>query len=362
MNISSHNITDVSYHYIGLRVLDGLTSASKRSEQIEAVSRSVLKFVSDRALRLMLDRPRGTYESTGEKIYQELVHFQFARLASGRYELTEEGRGALSLLNNQQYTDLRRLMVRVHLQTYDNLRVLVQTHLTTGAILSPIVKSPHLSEINYAEKFLKPTFDGIAGVKAKEALDNLPRKSPSKVEDALRAKILQHAMPSQKMGVALFRSMCDRLISLRLLNKSHISIGKFDFEKTYSPCVTSEPSHSWYDSLQILLDNGELYEIYLCEPDMANKDHQELLLDAINKAFSELQSRVGYYDIPELRNWVCEYLMIPEAAFDDGLNRLLDRTPPLLSVGLQYDKITSQRKPLVRIGQTAQLHNLIRRF
>ena len=50
MNISSYNITDVGYHYIGLRVLGNLPSTARREEQTETVSRSVRKYVSDKAL------------------------------------------------------------------------------------------------------------------------------------------------------------------------------------------------------------------------------------------------------------------------------------------------------------------------
>ena len=363
MNITSYNITDISYHYVGLRVLNGMPSTAKRGEQIEAISRSVLKLVRDRALRLMLPEPTGTFKTVGGKICQELSHFQFARSKSGRYELTQAGEEALYLLNSQQITDLRRLMVRVHLQTYDNLRVMVRTHLENGPILSPIVTSERLSQVDdYVQRLLEPTFGKDAGIIAAEVLDSLPRKSPSKIEDALRAKILGYIMPKQKMRTALFRAMSDRLISLRLLNKPRIVLRKCEFDKTYSPCVIGVPQRPWYEILKIPLADGEFYEFYFCEPDMTKKDHQELLLEAIDKAFSILPMVSGYYDIPDLRDWVCKHLMIPEAAFDDGINRLLDRTPPLLSVGLHYDKITSQRKPLVRTSQTAQLHNLIRRF
>ena len=363
MNITSYNITDVSYHYIGLRVLNGIPSMAKRGEQIEAISSSVLKFASDRALRLMLPEPTGTFKTVGEKICQELAHFQFAHSKSGRYELTQEGEEALFLLNTQQFTALRQLMVRVHLQTYDNLRVVVRTHLENGPILSPIVTTESLARTyDYAQKLLEPAFGKDAGIIAAKVLNSLPRKSPSRIEDALRAKILEQRMPAQNMRTALFRAMSDRLVSLRLLNKPRVAFGGCEFDKTYSPCILDSPQYPWYELLKVPLAHGQFYEFYFCEPDMAKKDHQELLLKAMYKAFSALPLVSGYYDIPDLRDWVCEHLMIPEAAFDDGINRLLDRTPPILSVGLHYDRITSHRKPLVRTGETAQLHNLIRRF
>jgi hypothetical protein len=67
LNISSYNISDVSYHYIGLRVLAGLLPTARREEQITSISRNVLKFVGDKSLRLMLPEPKGTFETVGEK-------------------------------------------------------------------------------------------------------------------------------------------------------------------------------------------------------------------------------------------------------------------------------------------------------
>ena len=79
MNISSYNITDVTYHYIGLRVLANSPEDTGRTIQVREISRNVQKFVTDKALRLMLSQPGGTFQGTGEKVCQELVHFRFAR-------------------------------------------------------------------------------------------------------------------------------------------------------------------------------------------------------------------------------------------------------------------------------------------
>lgn len=362
MNITSYNVTDVSYHYIGLRVLAGMPDATDRNQQIEAISRSVLKFVTDRALRLMLPEPRGTFETVGEKICQELVHFRFASSESGRpYKLDTLGKMALDLLSRKEYFELRRVMAYVHLQTYDNLRAIVETHIDGGPIWRPIVTSGRLTEPDYIQRLLEPTFGQDSMTIAKSIGDELPQ-SPKRIEDALRAKVLRKVMPNQKIGVALFRGICDRLVSLRLLNKSRSITQHCEFEKSYSPCAHDVSSPSWYEPLKVPLANGDSYQIYLCEPNMANSEHQDTLLSAIDQAFAELPTEGGYYDVPDLRDWVCERLLIPEAAFDDGINQLLDRQPSPLSVGLQYDRITGQRRPLVRTHQTTQLHNLIRRL
>lgn len=362
MNITSYNITDVSYHYIGLRVLAGIPDATKRNQQLEAISRSVLKFVTDRALRLMLPEPRGTFETVGEKICQELVHFNFASSESGHpYELTVDGKFALDLLSRKEYVELRRLMAYVHLRTYDNLRAIVETHIEAGPVWRPIVTSGHLAEPDYIQRLLEPTFGQRSAAIAKSISDEFPQ-SPKRIEDALRAKVLHYVMPGQKIGVALFRGICDRLVSLRLLNKSRAVAQYCEFEKSYSPCTHEIPSLSWYKPLQISLADGTSYQIYLCEPDMTNPEHLDALLSAVDQAFAELPMEGGYYDVPDLRDWVCEHLLIPEVAFDDGINQLLDRQPSPLSVGFQYDRITGQRRPLVRTRQTTQLHNLVRRL
>ena len=254
MNITSYNVTDVGYHYIGLRVLDGIGTSAERSQQVEAISINVRKFVSDRALRLMLPEPRGTFQTVGEKICQELVHFGFARSERGSpYELTIFGRMALGLLADRRYVELREAMVGVHLKTYDNLRAIMQAHIDAGSIWQPVVTSAHLDQPDYLPGLLEPTFGQDAPATLAETLDQSALPPPKRIEDALRAKVLKQAMPTQKMRVALFRGICDRLVSLRLLNKPRIVRKQCEFEKTYSPCVAENPPRPWYTPLHVPL-------------------------------------------------------------------------------------------------------------
>ena len=238
----------------------------------------------------------------------------------------------------------------------------VQSHLHVGPVWWPIVTSGHLEQSDYIRSLLEPTFGDEAYYRTSIVNADLTMQGAKKISDALYRQILQQIMPNQKMGVALVRAISDRLVSLRLLNKSRVTLGECEFEKTYSPCVAEEPDFPWYYPLQIPLPDGSTFRIQLCEPDMSDQDVQGHLMFGISKAFDVLSPEGGYYDIPEVRDWVCEYLKIPEAAFDDGLNRLLDQHPAELSVGLRYDRITNQRRPLVRTHQAMQLHNLIRRL
>ena len=361
MNITSYNVTDVGYHYIGLRVLAGLPSSARRDEQTATISRSVRKYVSDKALRLMLPEPKGTFETAGEKICQELVHLQFARSVKGAYEPTDGGRNVLALLNGRQNKELRRVMAKAHLRTYDNLRLVVKKHLELEAVWRPVVNADRPAKLDYITCLLGPTFGDEAAGEADQVLSTLNDSGPKKLEDTLCHLVIRKAAPEMRIGVPMFRAMCDRLVSLRLLNQMRDDRGGCEFLKTYTPCVAESPPNDWYVSLDVHLISGELFPIYFCEPDMTILKTRERFLNAVYEAFAVLTPVAGYYDLPELRDNVSDRLKIPEAAFDEGLNSILDLDPHLFTIGLQYEGATGRRKPLVRDRDSTQIYNLIRK-
>jgi hypothetical protein len=177
----------------------------------------------------------------------------------------------------------------------------------------------------------------------------------------LRAAILSHLFPDTKLSVPLFRAMTDRLVSLRLLNVTRDEEDGCEWAKSYTPCVGGEPVKPWHKALEIQPNHDVAQVIYLSEPLMTDPAMQSQLLRAMEEGYGSLPAAAGYYDLPELRDFVCQKLLIPEAAFDDGLNALLDQQPPPLTVGLQYERISGRRKPLVRSRETTQIYNLIRR-
>lgn len=364
MNISSYNISDVGYHYIGLRVLGGLPSTARREEQEETVSRSVRKYVSDRALRLMLPEPRGTFDAAGEKVCRELVHFRFANSAKGAYELTETGREALDLVEGRKHTELRRVMARVHLETYDNLRAVALKHLEQGYIWRPIVETSKLGQKRYLSKLLEPSFGEKADAFAEAIREIHQGNGAKKIEDALQSRVIAQILPGVRVTVPLFRSIADRLVSLRLLNiaRDSSTVKGCDFLKSYSPCVDNTPPHSWYTPLSVNPSAAPPFTIYFCEPDMTNPETRQKFLAAMDRSLGKLEPQGGYYDLPEVRDRVCEELRIPEAAFDEGVNQLLDLQPAPLTMGLTYDNISGRRKPLVRQRGSSQIHNLLRRI
>ncbi|MYC30069.1 MAG: hypothetical protein F4X65_08280 [Chloroflexi bacterium] len=362
MNISSYNITDVGYHYVGLRVLGSPLPTVRREEQEAAIARSVLKYVSDRSLRLMLPEPRGTFETVGEKVCRELVHFGFAVSAKGVYELTDRGKETLGLLNAGKHIELRRTMARVHLETYDNLREVVQKHFEIGYIWRPIVETSKLEQKGYFRRLLAPTFPEEAHSVADAIRESLQGLGAKKIEDALQEKVVSQALPNIRIRVPLFRSIADRLVSLRLLNiaRDSATIEGCEFLKSYSPCANESPPHKWYVPLTVNPPSDSSFTMYFCEPDMTDRGTQECLLDAIEQVFSESLPLGGYYDLPEVRDRVCDVLKIPEATFDEGINQLMDLQPAPLTMGLTYENISGRRKPLVRTRGSSQIYNLLR--
>jgi len=360
MNITSYNITDVGYHYIGLRVVAAMPDASRES-QFAAVSKNVAKYSVERALRLLLPEPRSDFTSVGEKVLQELKHLNLARPVRGEgYQLTEFGTLALETLNAKNFPSLRRLMTKAHLETYDNLRDVVLHYIRRGPLMYPIVETARGRDRSYLTALLRPTF----GERSEEILESLASEigaaSPKKVEDAMRAAILSHRLPDTKLSVPLFRAMGDRLVSLRLVNVMRMQLSGCEFEKSYSPCVENSP-RNWHRELLVTPEEVPPVRLYLSEPDMTDSVMQQKLLDAVNQSFTALCDAAGYYDLPDVRDFVCDKLMIPEAAFDEGINELLDRRPSPLTVGLQYEHISGRRKPLVRTRESTQIYNLIRR-
>ena len=333
-----------------------------REEQNRALARNALKYARDKALRLMLPEPKSSFDSVGSKICQELAHFSFACSVKGKgYELTDIGKAVLAMLNDKKHVELRRTMALVHLKTYNNLRAVVQSTIARKALYVPNIETASVGDLDYITGLLKPTLGDSAKESAMAIVEQTKGQSPKRVEDALRECVLENAIQGTAIGVPLYRSMTDRLVSLRLINSMRTTVGKCEFSKNYSPCVENLAGFKWHKNLDVSLDGGGMYSLFLSEPVMSDEDTQHEFLKALDTAFASLTEQAGYYDLPDVRDFVCEKLLIPEAAFDEGANVLLDRKPAPITVGLTYDRITGRRKPLVRSRESTQIFNLIRR-
>ena len=253
-------------------------------------------------------------------------------------------------------------MALVHLKTYANLQAVVHAHIAQNGILSPSVEATRAIDTAYVATLLRPTFGTAAESEAEAFLEHMEERSPKRIEDALRERVLKKLIPQHSTGVPLFRAMTDRLVSLRLLNAMRVSRDKAEFHRTYSPCVEGPPVRKWHHRVTTPLSAGGIYyTIYLSEPDFQDEETQQRLLDTLDEAYSALQEQAGYFDLPDVRDFVCDKLSIPEAAFDEGIIALLEKPTPPVTLGLTYERITGRRKPLVRVGDSTQIYNLIRR-
>jgi hypothetical protein len=335
---------------------------ASKEEQTATISRSVLKYARDRALRLMLPEPKGTYDTVGEKVCQELGHFEFADAKKGRgYELTTAGIETLGLLNERNFLEIRRRMALVHLKTYGNLQAVVHCHIAQNGILRPSVEASRVIDAAYVATLLRPTFGILAEGEAQVFLEQRTGQSPKKIEDALRERVLKKSISQYSIGEPLFRAMVDRLVSLRLLNGMRVSSEGAEFYRTYSPCVEGAPARKWHHGVTTVLSVGGTYKIYFSEPDFEDEETTQTLLNTLDESYSTLPEQAGYFDLPDVRDFVCNKLLIPEAAFDEGVIALLEKPNSPVTLGLTYERITGRRKPLVRVGESTQIYNLIRR-
>jgi len=348
VNITSYNITDVSYHYVGLRVVESSGGAS-RDRLAEMISAAVLKLVMDRALRMMLPAPRGTFSSAGEKVLNELKHFGLTETEGKHVGLTEAGKAAHQLLQSKQFVQLRRVFIRLHLETYSNFRE-VLLYLAGGeSLLRPIKDSIDPTDLAVAWKVFLP-WDSEGP--ARSSID----LTPQKVEDAITARLLERAFSGTKVTVPIFRSMCDRMTSLRLVNQSRVTKGGMEAFAIYSTCRKTKTR--WQHELSFVV-SGSPRTLFLSEYSIELKGAREALLAALKAAFDELEPEGGFYDLPDVRDKVCMSMLIPEAAFDEALLQLLESGNAPFSFGLRYERISGRRRPLVRQPGN-QILNLIR--
>jgi hypothetical protein len=203
--------------------------------------------------------------------------------------------------------------------------------------LYPIVEAARARDREYLIGLLRPTFGEQSETVFSSLAAEIDGASTKKVEDVMRAAILSRLLPTTKLSVPLFRAMVDRLVSLRLVNVMRMEQAGCEFAKSYSPCVEDLPQ-PWHRELLVTPEDSQPIRLYLSEPDMTDAAMQEQLLSAVNESFTALPDAAGYYDLPDVRDFVCNKLMIPEAAFDEGINELLP-------TALSSDRWASIRRP-----------------
>jgi hypothetical protein len=84
------------------------------------------------------------------------------------------------------------------------------------------------------------------------------------------------------------------------------------------------------------------------------------VLSALKAARGDLIERAGYYRIYELRDRVCEALGLSQGMFDSAFVYIYRTRPGLMTLGVDYEKITSKRLPIeIRDGGSSNLFNLV---
>ena len=84
------------------------------------------------------------------------------------------------------------------------------------------------------------------------------------------------------------------------------------------------------------------------------------VLAALVEARRVLVEHAGYYRIYELRDRVCEALGLSQGMFDSVFVHIYRTQPGLMTLGVDYEKITAKRLPIeIRDGASSNLFNLV---
>ncbi len=99
-------------------------------------------------------------------------------------------------------------------------------------------------------------------------------------------------------------------------------------------------------------------DIWIHEAEPAHLESS--VLTALREAQSSLVERAGYYRIYELRDRVCEALALSQGMFDSVFVYIYRTRPGLMTLGVDYEKITAKRLPIeIRDGTSSNLFNLV---
>jgi len=108
-------------------------------------------------------------------------------------------------------------MISAHLATYDNLRAVCAAAHGGSSLWRCIIEFEQFGKPGYLERLLQPTFGDRAAAKAAQITARGPQ-TPKQTEDAINQFVINDVFTEYVYSVPLFRALCDRLLSLRLLN------------------------------------------------------------------------------------------------------------------------------------------------
>lgn len=385
-NITHFNIGDVALYYQGLVAL--AEAPMENAVAADEIRRRAVTYVERRRAMFSLPSLRGQFDSLGEKILFDLRQMSLATVAESKVKLTALGVAIVDYLRKGEGRRARLAILGRLVETYDNAAFLCATVTPpTGKPLFVPIPRVTTEQVDDEEdeavtRFVPANLQSICAAWAEWCEENhrpdlmpfdlkarteaLIEKSkdkrgfPGKARNALAQLVVSTATNGRIAKAPIFRTIRDRLSTAGGLNSAIRPVtGKpLSVEVVFSCMNIGRPSkHA--DEWQPLGAKLMLVEdvwIHEAEP----KRLASSVLAAVMKARDTLVERAGYYRIYEIRDRVCETLRLSQGMFDAVFLHIYRTQPGLMTLGVDYEKITAKRLPIeIRDGASSNLRNLV---
>jgi len=383
-NITHFNVSDVALYYQGLVAL--APSSMESAVAAEEIRRRAVTYIERRRASFSLPSPRGQLETLGEKILFDLRQMDLATIADGKVKLTPAGLAVVENLKRGEGRRARLAVLGRLVETYANAAFLCTT--VTPPMGKPLfVPIPRATteEIDDDEgetRLVPANLESVCTAWAQWCLENhRPDLMPSdlqkrtealleaskdkrgfteKARNALAQLVVGSATKGRIAKAPIYRTVRDRLSTAGALNSVTRPVpGKpLAVEVVFSCMHTGRPSvraEEW-QTLGAKLPLVEDVWIHEAEPARLESS----VVAALREARRALVERAGYYRIYELRDRVCEALRLSQGMFDSVFVYIYRTRPGLMTLGVDYEKITAKRLPIeIRDGGSSNLFNLV---
>lgn len=383
-NITHFNVSDVALYYQGLVAL--AESPIATAVAAEEVRRRAVTFVERRRAIFSLPSPRGQLDTLGDKILFDLRQMDLATVADTKVKLTTAGLAIVESLKKGEGRRARLAILGRLVETYDNAAFLSATVTPPRGkplfIPIPRATAEEIDDDEGETHLMPANLESVCAAWAEWCLDNhrpdlMPadlqtrteaiieasmdkRGFAGKARNALAQLVVETATSRRIAKAPIFRTIRDRLSTAGGLNSVIRPVpGKpLSVEVVFS-CMhfgrPSERAEEWQPlGAKLILEE----DVWIHEAEPARLVAS--VLPAFRDARCALVERAGYYRIYELRDRVCEALALSQGMFDSVFVHIYRTRPGLMTLGVDYEKITAKRLPIeIRDGASSSLFNLV---
>jgi hypothetical protein len=385
-NITHFNVSDVALYYQGLVAL--AESPTQTTVAAEEIRRRAVTYVERRRAVFSLPSLRGQFDNLGDKILFDLRQMSLASVADNKVKLTGPGRTIVDYLKKGEGRRARLAILGRLIETYDNAAILCATVTPPGG-KSLFVPIPRVTteqvdeEDDEGETRLVPAnLESVCTAWAEWCNENrrpdlMPddlkartealieaskdkRGFAGKARNALAQLVVSSATNGRISKAPIYRTIRDRLSTAGGLNSviRPVPNKPLSVEVVFSCMHIGRPSKhadEWQPLGAKLMLSDDVW-IHEAAPEVL----AESVFAALQQARGTLVERAGYYRIYELRDRVCEALRLSQGMFDSVFVHIYRTKPGLMTLGVDYEKITAKRLPIeIRDGASSNLFNLV---